>query len=227
MITRIASHHVVDRDGSDSPATITVEAGRISDVSEGIDPKAELVDEWILPGYVDTHCHGGAGADFTDPDREAALRAVHYHRSQGSTTLFASTVTAAIDDVVAQIGRLRQLVDLDEIAGIHLEGPFLAESRKGAHAVELLCDPEPECTLLSAILSVTTPRLVPQSTREQTSSPICSTRCRRSIIESPVRCRQCSLIREWSANSFATASTWPRTSFGWRCRAPARSASPW
>ena len=143
MITRIASHHVVDRDGSDSPATITVEAGRISDVSEGIDPKAELVDEWILPGYVDTHCHGGAGADFTDPDREAALRAVHYHRSQGSTTLFASTVTAAIDDVVAQIGRLRQLVDLDEIAGIHLEGPFLAESRKGAHAVELLCDPDP------------------------------------------------------------------------------------
>jgi len=116
MITRIASHLVVDRDGSDSPATITVEAGRISDVSEGIDPKAELVDEWILPGYVDTHCHGGAGADFTDPDREAALRAVHYHRSQGSTTLFASTVTAAIDDVVAQIGRLRQLVDLDEIA---------------------------------------------------------------------------------------------------------------
>lgn len=143
MITRIASHHVVDRDGSDSPATITVEAGRISDVSEGIDPKAELVDEWILPGYVDTHCHGGAGADFTDPDRKAALRAVHYHRSQGSTTLFASTVTAAIDDVVAQIGRLRQLVDLDEIAGIHLEGPFLAESRKGAHAVELLCDPDP------------------------------------------------------------------------------------
>jgi len=42
MITRIASHHVVDRDGSDSPATITVEAGRISDVSEGIDPKAEF-----------------------------------------------------------------------------------------------------------------------------------------------------------------------------------------
>ena len=59
MITRIASHHVVDRDGSDSPATITVEAGRIRDVSEGIDPKAELVDEWLLPGYVDTHCHGG------------------------------------------------------------------------------------------------------------------------------------------------------------------------
>ena len=143
MITRIASHHVVDRDGSDSPATITVEAGRISDVSEGIDPKAEFVDEWVLPGYVDTHCHGGAGADFPDPDREAALRAVHYHRSQGSTTLFASTVTAAIDDVVAQIGRLRQLVDRDEIAGIHLEGPFLAESRKGAHAVELLCDPDP------------------------------------------------------------------------------------
>ena len=151
MITRIASQHVVDRDGSDSPATITVEAGRISHVSEGIDPKAELVDEWVLPGYVDTHCHGGAGADFTDPDREAALRAVRYHRSQGSTTLFASTVTAALDDVVTQIGRLRQLVDLDEIAGIHLEGPFLAESRKGAHAVELLCDPDPVSVGLSLI----------------------------------------------------------------------------
>ena len=37
MICRIASHHVVARDGSDSPATITVEAGRITKVGEGID----------------------------------------------------------------------------------------------------------------------------------------------------------------------------------------------
>ena len=79
MISRIASHHVVARDGSDSPATITVEAGRITKVGEGIDPQAELVDEWILPGYVDTHCHGGAGVDFTDPDHDAAVRAVRLH----------------------------------------------------------------------------------------------------------------------------------------------------
>lgn len=144
MISRIASEHVVHRDGTDSAATISVEKGRILEVTPGVDPSAEVVEEWILPGYVDTHCHGGAGADFTDPDREAALRAVRHHRSQGSTTLFASSVTASIDDLVDQIGRLRELVDADEIAGIHLEGPFLAESRKGAHAVELLRDPDPE-----------------------------------------------------------------------------------
>ncbi|HMS37495.1 MAG TPA: amidohydrolase family protein, partial [Arachnia sp.] len=79
-----------------------------------------------------------------DPDRDANLRAARYHRAQGTTTLFASTVTEPIEKLERQLGVLRGLVEDGELAGIHLEGPFLAPERKGAHDVALLRDPDPE-----------------------------------------------------------------------------------
>jgi N-acetylglucosamine-6-phosphate deacetylase len=52
-------------------------------------------------------------------------------------------VTADLDSLVAQITALRPLVSDGEFSGIHLEGPFLAEKRKGAHDPALLRDPDP------------------------------------------------------------------------------------
>ncbi|AXE39541.1 N-acetylglucosamine-6-phosphate deacetylase [Acidipropionibacterium virtanenii] len=139
----ISSRHVLNPDGSVEPATITVDGERISEVARGVADPEHLVDEWVLPGYVDTHCHGAAGVSFVDTDHDAVVRAIEYHRSQGSTTLFASTVAEEMDDLVDQIGRLRGLVDEGELDGIHLEGPFLAASRKGAHDLNLLREPAP------------------------------------------------------------------------------------
>ncbi|MCI1748765.1 MAG: N-acetylglucosamine-6-phosphate deacetylase [Acidipropionibacterium sp.] len=139
----ISSRHVIGPDGSAGPATITIEADRIVDVAPGVLDAEHEVDEWILPGYVDTHCHGAAGANFSDPDPDKVRAAIAYHRSQGATTLFASTVTEDMDDLVDQIGRIRKFCAAGELDGIHLEGPFLAESRKGAHNIDLLRDPTP------------------------------------------------------------------------------------
>lgn len=138
--------------GRVGPATLTIEDGRIVSVVPGIDPAAELVDGWIVPGYVDTHCHGAAGADFAAEDPQAVQRAIDHHRAHGSTTLFASTVTEQIDDLAEQIRRLRGFVERGELAGIHLEGPFLDPGHKGAHSLELLRDPDPEsvATLIEA-----------------------------------------------------------------------------
>lgn len=143
---RIASQQVVTGTAGPEPRPLTVgvEHDRIVEVVEGIDPAAELVEGWLLPGYVDTHCHGGAGADFSSTDTEAVTRAIDFHRSRGSTTLFASTVTEHMDEVIAQIERMRPLVESGELAGIHLEGPFLSHEKKGAHNPELLLDPLPE-----------------------------------------------------------------------------------
>lgn len=139
----ISSRHVLGPDGSAGPATITIDGDRIADVTTDLVDAAHEVPEWILPGYVDTHCHGAAGASFSDPDPERVRAAIEYHRSQGATTLFASTVTEDLDDLVDQIGRIRTFCAAGELDGIHLEGPFLAESRKGAHSLELLRDPTP------------------------------------------------------------------------------------
>lgn len=140
----MSSQRVLRPDGALAPATIHIEGDRIVAVDDAVLPEAEVVDLVILPGYVDTHCHGAAGADFADPDPQKVRAAIAHHRAMGTTTQFASTVTETMDDLVEQIGRLRGFVDAGELAGIHLEGPFLAESRKGAHNPELLRDPTPE-----------------------------------------------------------------------------------
>ncbi|HSN44306.1 MAG TPA: N-acetylglucosamine-6-phosphate deacetylase [Propionibacteriaceae bacterium] len=125
-------------------ATLTLDGAFIASVALGIDPGAELLDGVLMPGYVDTHSHGAAGGGFASPDPEAVQRAIDHHRFHGTTTQFASTVTESIDDLVEQVRRLKAVVESGELRGIHLEGPFLALERKGAHDPALLRDPAPD-----------------------------------------------------------------------------------
>ena len=139
-IEKLAVAHAVTPTGVIDDAVITIADGRIVSIEKGAG-EGRL---WAVPGFVDTHCHGAVGTSFGDPDRDANLAAIAYHRSQGSTTLFASTVTEPIEKLEAQLGVLRGLVEDGELGGIHLEGPFLAEERKGAHDAALLRDPDAE-----------------------------------------------------------------------------------
>ncbi|MCU1645988.1 MAG: amidohydrolase family protein [Nocardia sp.] len=97
----------------------------------------------LLPGLVDIHVHGGAGHRFDTEDQEEAAGAAEYHRSRGSTTVLAGIVTAAPDDMAAQVAALRELAEDGVIGGIYAEGPFLAGTRCGAHDPRYLTDPDP------------------------------------------------------------------------------------
>lgn len=104
-------------------------------------------DGHVLPGLVDLHCHGGGGASFPDAtDADEALAAVREHRRHGTTTLLASLVTATGDALLRQVGLLAGLADAGEIAGIHLEGPFLSVARCGAQDPRLIVPPDPALT---------------------------------------------------------------------------------
>lgn len=126
-------------------ATLTIDHGLITAVDRGPIEQTEQtqrVTGWTVPGFVDTHVHGGGGADYATTDAAEAFRARAFHRRFGTTTSFASLVAASIDTLVAQLATLRPLVDAGELAGIHLEGPFLSEARRGAHDPGLLCAPD-------------------------------------------------------------------------------------
>ena len=92
-------------------------------------------------GYTDIHCHGGGGFYFSDSNVGNISRVIEIHRQHGTTNLLASLVTAPIPDLMEQIKRLLPFYHRGEIAGIHLEGPYLAHRRCGAHDPALLREP--------------------------------------------------------------------------------------
>jgi N-acetylglucosamine-6-phosphate deacetylase len=115
-------------------------------------PADEHLAGIVIPGYVDVHSHGGGGASFVTEDPDVARQALAAHRRLGVTTMVASLVTGTLPDLARQVSCLAGLVESGELAGIHLEGPWLALKYKGAHPPQLLTDPDPAevSTLLDA-----------------------------------------------------------------------------
>lgn len=92
--------------------------------------------------YVDLHCHGGGGFNFTDQKLENVQVAIQFHKANGTDKLIASLVTAEISELKEQIRRLVPLCKNGELAGIHLEGPYLSKARCGAHNPSQLKAPD-------------------------------------------------------------------------------------
>ncbi|MDK6292886.1 amidohydrolase family protein, partial [Aerococcus urinae] len=79
----------------------------------------------ITPGLVDIHCHGGGGFAFPDNYTEEEIAtAIRTHQRGGTTAMFASLVSLA--DPLPQIEALVPFCERGELAGIHLEGPYIS-----------------------------------------------------------------------------------------------------
>ena len=126
--------------GPSTSKTGTTEAG----TTEAGDVVVELGGRWVLPGFVDLHVHGGGGASHQGGEPEEVARVVGLHRRHGTTTMLASLVTASVADLARSTAALAELVDAGLVAGVHLEGPFLAAARCGAHDPRLLRPPDPD-----------------------------------------------------------------------------------
>jgi N-acetylglucosamine-6-phosphate deacetylase len=128
---------VVTPGGVLSPGWIRLAGDVIGAVGAGDGPPQELpgVDlhgQWVLPGFVDLHVHGGGGASFTEGTEDAARAAAAFHRGRGTTSMLASLVTAPVAELEARAAMLAGLADDGVIDGLHLEGPFLSPARRGA-----------------------------------------------------------------------------------------------
>ena len=126
--------------------------GRVQDVPARWQT-ARLPEDWtpgrtLLPGMVDVHCHGGAGGEFSADPSSSATSASHHHRS-GTTTLLGSLVSGSREALLAGVRTCAALVASGDLAGIHLEGPFLSHERRGAQDPAALTDVDP--SLLDAL----------------------------------------------------------------------------
>ena len=120
------------------------------------------------PGLVDIHGHGALGAEFGRSESGSRLAAAH-HRREGTTQLVASLVSAAPAELADRVAVLAPLVADRTLAGIHLEGPFLADRRRGAHDPAALRPPDPG--LVARLADVCDQAGAPGALRQWTFAP--------------------------------------------------------
>ncbi|GAA1838089.1 N-acetylglucosamine-6-phosphate deacetylase [Agromyces salentinus] len=102
------------------------------------DATTDAAGALLAPGFIDLHCHGAGGAA-ADEGTEAIERILDIHTAHGTTRTVLSLVTAAVDDLTAQLQVISSVAARDpRVLGSHLEGPFLDREFRGAHDPLLL-----------------------------------------------------------------------------------------
>lgn len=122
----------------------SVDAAAAGFEKEVLQAPAPVEGNYILPGLIDLHCHGGGGASFPDSTtKEEVMRAVMEHRRHGTTSLVASLVTATSKILRERAELLADVASQGELEGIHFEGPFISQGRCGAQNPEAIQTPNP------------------------------------------------------------------------------------
>ncbi|MGQ9623604.1 MAG: N-acetylglucosamine-6-phosphate deacetylase [Candidatus Caldatribacteriaceae bacterium] len=97
---------------------------------------------YLFPGLIDLHVHGARGADFMDGDPEGVQRIADFLLQEGVTRFLATTMTERKERILSAI---RTVVvssrALPSVLGIHLEGPYLSQGKRGAHSLSLVRPP--------------------------------------------------------------------------------------
>jgi N-acetylglucosamine-6-phosphate deacetylase len=141
----LAADRVVTATGAElAPGWIEITCGKVAAVGAGRPARgvAEPVSGTIVPGFVDMHAHGALGHDFVSAADDSIHAIRQHHARRGTTTLMATVATAPIETMLERVRFLRPYVAAGLLAGIHLEGPYLAPERRGAHDPSLLRHPD-------------------------------------------------------------------------------------
>jgi N-acetylglucosamine-6-phosphate deacetylase len=133
--------------------TVVVEHGKIVVIAEG-DLEvagAEVIDaggQYIAPGFIDIHVHGGGGYDFMDETEEAFIKIAETHAMYGTTSMVPTTMSATREAMVKAMEvfeRVRSLpINGSRLLGVHIEGPYFAMNQRGAQDPKHIRNPVPE-----------------------------------------------------------------------------------
>ena len=133
--------------------TLLIEGKQIASVSKGdIDfHGAKLIDaqnNFVSPGFIDIHTHGGGGHDFMDGTIEAFLGAAYTHSQHGTTAMVPTTLTAETADLLHTFSVYSQAKKENtrgaQFLGLHLEGPYFSMEQKGAQDPRYIRTPKKE-----------------------------------------------------------------------------------
>ncbi|MGB4399402.1 MAG: N-acetylglucosamine-6-phosphate deacetylase [Daejeonella sp.] len=133
--------------------SLLLTGGVITAVAEGKIEVSDAIEidakgNYIAPGFIDIHVHGGGGHDFMDGSENAFLKAAETHARYGTTSMSPTTLTSEKEDLMKTL-ELYETADRNNIngaqfIGMHLEGPYFAMSQRGAQDPRYIRDPNPE-----------------------------------------------------------------------------------
>lgn len=103
----------------------------------------------VLPGFIDEHIHGAGGSDAMDGTTKNLGIIADTVAKEGTTTFLATTMTQSKENILKAMHAVKEYRAKEHdngarIAGIHLEGPFIAAAHKGAQPLEYVAAPNAE-----------------------------------------------------------------------------------
>src|SRR6266496_5895940 len=156
----LTNARLIFRDGIREGLELVVEKGRISAIRERSHARAnEVLDfhgNYLAPGFIDLHVHGALGRDSMEASAEAFQAICDYHASGGTTSLLLTTATAPLDRIIDVLNVVRDCIPrlalatpsrlwssptISQIAGVHVEGPFISKAKCGAQQAEFIQNP--------------------------------------------------------------------------------------
>ena len=115
----------------------SVEDGKFRDVLVEKEDAVDLEGAYVIPGLIDIHTHGCDGADFSDGDPESLRRMGDYYARHGVTSFAPTSMTLPLETLgrafaTAAAQAHDRPAGCARILGIHMEGPYFSEKKKGA-----------------------------------------------------------------------------------------------
>ncbi len=149
---KIYNGQIITPSGIIKNGSVLVDDGHIVAISDGdIDAPAAVEinagGNYISPGFIDIHVHGGGGHDFMDNTVEAFLAIAGLHARYGTTSMMPTTLTSSREDLTDTLDTYNISTEQNttgaQFIGMHLEGPYFALNQAGAQDVRYIRDPDP------------------------------------------------------------------------------------
>jgi N-acetylglucosamine-6-phosphate deacetylase len=147
----LAASTVFDGDGCRQDCAVVIEGAQVLGLAHRRELAASLPVKllpdgaWLAPGFIDCQVNGGGDVLFNDePTVESIAAIVLAHRRFGTTSLLPTFITDTPEKMNAALDAAEKAAAMPEVAGIHLEGPFISPERPGVHNPAAIRMPTPQ-----------------------------------------------------------------------------------